>query len=198
MSQPSYLIEIFLLLLVLLWESILKLSNILGLAWWARVETIEPHVVYWFGPFLSRKGASKDLNILFLDISREGSKVSNSEILRCCCNEPLTDETSEKKISTSYTKSINKKPKEIYTHIQNKNCDTPIDNINNIDNTFTITKDDHLRESRNKSHEFKFKVISFLISPIIIFLGGITISNLIVNSENINNSKNESQQLQTF
>ena len=32
-----------------------NLGNKLGLAWWAKVETEAPDVIYWFGPFLTKK-----------------------------------------------------------------------------------------------------------------------------------------------
>ena len=31
-----------------------SLANGLGLAWWARVETRDPDVTYWFGPYVRR------------------------------------------------------------------------------------------------------------------------------------------------
>ena len=29
-------------------------ANLLGLAWWARIDTRNPDVTYWFGPFVRR------------------------------------------------------------------------------------------------------------------------------------------------
>ena len=42
-----------------------NLGNKLGLAWWAKVETKAPNVIYWFGPFLTKKkSARKSRNFL--------------------------------------------------------------------------------------------------------------------------------------
>ena len=36
-----------------------QLGNKLGLAWWAKVETHAPDVIYWFGPFLTKKKSGR-------------------------------------------------------------------------------------------------------------------------------------------
>ena len=67
-----------------------KLGNKLGLAWWAKVETEGPDVTYWFGPFLTKKSLTGNLEIFINDLNDEGSKNISHSLIRCKKNEPLT------------------------------------------------------------------------------------------------------------
>nr|WP_320676600.1 DUF1816 domain-containing protein [Prochlorococcus sp. MIT 1300] len=67
-----------------------SLGNKFGLAWWAVVETREPKVTYWFGPFLTRNSLERKLSSFMDDLSFEGSPPVNHRMLRCRRREPLT------------------------------------------------------------------------------------------------------------
>ena len=67
-----------------------NLGNSLGLAWWARVETIEPNVTYWFGPFLTRRSLKTHLPTFLEDLSGEGAHSINHKFIRSRRAEPLT------------------------------------------------------------------------------------------------------------
>ena len=71
-------------------RAIRSLGNKFGLAWWAKVETAEPKVTYWFGPFITRTRLKKKLNSFLLDLSEEGSSSVNHSVIRCRRREPLT------------------------------------------------------------------------------------------------------------
>ena len=67
-----------------------KFGNSLGLAWWARIETNEPNVTYWFGPFLTRRSLNNNLSSFLDDLSVEGANSINHKLIRCRRGEPLT------------------------------------------------------------------------------------------------------------
>ena len=67
-----------------------SLGNIVGLAWWARVETNDPSATYWFGPFLTRKSLKLNLSTFLKDLSGEGFDSINHRLVRCRRSEPLT------------------------------------------------------------------------------------------------------------
>tara|TARA_B100000963_G_C22312828_1_gene530836 strand:- start:328 stop:561 length:234 start_codon:yes stop_codon:yes gene_type:complete len=67
-----------------------NLGNNLGLAWWAKVETDTPDVIYWFGPFLTKKSLKVNLKIFINDLNEEGSKNISHSLIRCKKSEPLT------------------------------------------------------------------------------------------------------------
>ena len=67
-----------------------SLGNSLGLAWWAKVETQEPKVTYWFGPFLTRRSLKTKLNIFLDDLSKEENHSINHTLVRGRRAEPLT------------------------------------------------------------------------------------------------------------
>ena len=69
-----------------------NLGNKLGLAWWAKVETEAPNVIYWFGPFLTKKNLKGNLEIFLNDLNQEGSKKITHSLMRCKKSEPLTIE----------------------------------------------------------------------------------------------------------
>ena len=65
-------------------------GNKLGLAWWAKVETQNPGVTYWFGPFLTKRNLKSKLNSFLNDLSEEGSNEITHTLMRCKKSEPLT------------------------------------------------------------------------------------------------------------
>ena len=65
-------------------------GNKLGLSWWAKVETNEPKVTYWFGPFLTRRSLKKNLSTFLDDLSREGTGSIDHSFVRTRRDEPLT------------------------------------------------------------------------------------------------------------
>ena len=65
-------------------------GNKLGLAWWAKVETVAPSATYWFGPFLTKRSLNKNLEKFLNELSEEGSKDIKHTIMRCNKEEPLT------------------------------------------------------------------------------------------------------------
>tara|TARA_B100000575_G_scaffold277646_1_gene264149 strand:- start:531 stop:761 length:231 start_codon:yes stop_codon:yes gene_type:complete len=67
-----------------------SLGNSIGLAWWAKVETIQPEVTYWFGPFLTRRSLKIRLTAFLEDLSAESPKETSHTLIRCRRNEPLT------------------------------------------------------------------------------------------------------------
>ncbi len=69
-----------------------SLANGFGLAWWARVETSAPTVTYWFGPFLTRRGLTNELDSFLEDIHSESPGSVDHVILRTRRGEPLTIE----------------------------------------------------------------------------------------------------------
>ena len=67
-----------------------SLGNSFGLAWWAKVQTNEPDVTYWFGPFLTRRSLNLSLTGFVEDLSAESPKEINHSLIRCRRKEPLT------------------------------------------------------------------------------------------------------------
>tara|TARA_B100000700_G_C14349502_1_gene536466 strand:- start:9 stop:239 length:231 start_codon:yes stop_codon:yes gene_type:complete len=71
-------------------RAIRSLGNKVGLAWWAQVETSEPTVTYWFGPFMTRRSLNGKLKNFLKDLSDEAPGSINHSIVRCRRSEPLT------------------------------------------------------------------------------------------------------------
>ncbi len=67
-----------------------SLVNNFGFAWWAKVETKEPNVTYWFGPFLTRRSLKGNLSIFEDDLSSEGTGSITHSFIRGHREEPLT------------------------------------------------------------------------------------------------------------
>ena len=67
-----------------------SIGNIFGLAWWAKVETTEPEVTYWFGPFLTRRGLKGNLVNFENELLDEGVQSINHSFIRGRRIEPLT------------------------------------------------------------------------------------------------------------
>ncbi len=69
-----------------------SLANGVGAAWWGRVETRDPHVVYWFGPFLRRRELEAALPAFLADVRSEAPGSLEQELVRTRRGEPLTEE----------------------------------------------------------------------------------------------------------
>ena len=67
-----------------------SLGNSIGLAWWAKVETNQPDVTYWFGPFLTRRSLKVKLTVFEEDLTAESPQGINHILIRCRRKEPLT------------------------------------------------------------------------------------------------------------
>ena len=65
-------------------------ANGLGLAWWARVETRQPDVTYWFGPYVRRTSLESALPPFLADLRSEGAASVEHSVLRTRRGEPLT------------------------------------------------------------------------------------------------------------
>jgi hypothetical protein len=74
----------------LLWP-MRNLANGLGMAWWARVETHSPEVIYWFGPFVRRSTLEAALPAFLTDLRSEAPGSLESTCLRTSRQEPLTE-----------------------------------------------------------------------------------------------------------
>ena len=67
-----------------------NLGNKLGLAWWAKVETKNPVVTYWYGPFLTKNSLRDNLDKFLKELSEEGNVDIKHSLMRCKKKEPLT------------------------------------------------------------------------------------------------------------
>ena len=67
-----------------------RFGNIVGFAWWAKVETHQPNAIYWFGPFLTRRSLQVNLPSFLEDLSVEGSDSIKHSLFRGRRGEPLT------------------------------------------------------------------------------------------------------------
>ena len=65
-------------------------GNKLGLAWWAKIETKNPNVTYWYGPFLTKRSLKENMFSFVQDLSDEGSEDIKHTLVRCKKEEPLT------------------------------------------------------------------------------------------------------------
>ena len=67
-------------------------ANLLGLAWWARIDTRNPDVTYWFGPFVRRGSLERELQAFMADLRAEQPGVVEHQILCTRRGEPFTVE----------------------------------------------------------------------------------------------------------
>ncbi len=65
-------------------------GNKLGLAWWAKIETSHPNVIYWYGPFITKRSLKENMSSFIQDLTDEGSKNIQHSFVRCKKEEPLT------------------------------------------------------------------------------------------------------------
>jgi hypothetical protein len=71
-----------------------SIANGLGLAWWARVQTRDPDITYWFGPYVRRRSLEAALPPFLADLRSEGAADLQHTLLRTRRAEPLTIEQS--------------------------------------------------------------------------------------------------------
>ena len=71
-------------------QTIACVANTLGLAWWAKVRSEDPQLVYWVGPFLRRRRLERHLLLFLRDLQLEGAQDLVAERLRRRRSEPLT------------------------------------------------------------------------------------------------------------
>ena len=67
-----------------------SLGNSFGLAWWARVQTENPNVTYWFGPFLTRRSLKGSLKQFIVDLNDESPQSITHSLIRRKKSEPYT------------------------------------------------------------------------------------------------------------
>ena len=67
-----------------------NLGNKLGLAWWAKIETQQPNITYWYGPFMTKRSLKENMLYFINDLSEEGSTNIVHSLVRCKKEEPLT------------------------------------------------------------------------------------------------------------
>ena len=65
-------------------------GNKLGLAWWAKIESENPKVTYWYGPFLTKRSLKENMFSFMKDLTDEGSIKIKHSLVRCKKEEPLT------------------------------------------------------------------------------------------------------------
>ena len=73
----------------LLWP-LRSLANGLGMAWWARVQTQDPEITYWFGPYVRRQELDAALQPFLDDLRMEAPGSLDHAVLRTRRGEPLT------------------------------------------------------------------------------------------------------------
>ena len=78
----------------LLWP-LRSLANGLGVAWWARVQTHDPDMTYWFGPFVRRQELDAALQPFLDDVRSEAPGTLEHQVLRTRRGEPLTIDSRE-------------------------------------------------------------------------------------------------------
>ena len=65
-------------------------GNKLGLAWWAKIETDQPHATYWYGPFITKRSLKENMQSFINDLYDEGSTNIEHSLVRCKKEESLT------------------------------------------------------------------------------------------------------------
>ncbi len=68
-----------------------SVANGLGLAWWARVQTKGPDVVYWFGPFVRQTSLQKALPAFLDELRSEAPAALEVALQRGRRHEPFTE-----------------------------------------------------------------------------------------------------------
>ena len=77
-------------------EFLIGSPDILGLAYWIEIVTKEPNCTYYFGPFLSQKGANAAQYGYIEDLSNESAQGIDVTIKRCKPNQlTIFDELGE-------------------------------------------------------------------------------------------------------
>lgn len=68
-----------------------SVANGLGLAWWARVQTKGPDVVYWFGPFVRQTSLQTALPAFLDELRSEAPAALEVSLQRGRRHEPFTE-----------------------------------------------------------------------------------------------------------
>jgi hypothetical protein len=63
-------------------ETLIKIANSLGLAYWVKIATDSPNCIYYFGPFLTEKEANLARSGYVEDLKNEGAQTIKVEIGR--------------------------------------------------------------------------------------------------------------------
>lgn len=64
-------------------ESLVRLIDFFGFAWWVKVKTDSPRCTYYFGPFLNRQQAESEKPGYLEDLQFEGAQGIQVSIKRC-------------------------------------------------------------------------------------------------------------------
>ena len=64
-------------------ESLVRLIDFFGFAWWVKVKTNSPHCTYYFGPFLNRRQAENEKPGYVEDLQFEGAQGIEASTKRC-------------------------------------------------------------------------------------------------------------------
>lgn len=64
-------------------ESLVRLIDFFGFAWWVKVKTDSPNCTYYFGPFLNRREAKNEEPGYLEDLQFEGAQGISVSIERC-------------------------------------------------------------------------------------------------------------------
>ncbi len=64
-------------------ESLVRLIDFFGFAWWVKVKTDSPHCTYYFGPFLNRRQAENEKPGYLEDLQFEGAQGIEASTKRC-------------------------------------------------------------------------------------------------------------------
>jgi hypothetical protein len=64
-------------------ETLIKIANNLGLAYWVKIVTDRPNCIYYFGPFLTVRDANAAQSGYVEDLKNEGAQSIKVEIARC-------------------------------------------------------------------------------------------------------------------
>ena len=99
------IIDTIILLALLGFEFYLSLVNYFGFAWWGVIETREPNITYWYGPFLTKKALQVNLPEFMSDIRSENPSFISHKFLQCAATDELTI-SSEKLVNLIELKAI--------------------------------------------------------------------------------------------
>ncbi|HAA30481.1 MAG TPA: hypothetical protein DCE56_25830 [Cyanobacteria bacterium UBA8553] len=64
-------------------EVLIKVLNLLGLAFWVEIVTDNPHCIYYFGPFFSTQEADEAKGGYVEDLENEGAQGISVTVKRC-------------------------------------------------------------------------------------------------------------------
>lgn len=64
-------------------ETLIKIANNLGMAYWVKIVTDNPSCVYYFGPFLRLREANAAKSGYVEDLKHEGAQRIRVNVVRC-------------------------------------------------------------------------------------------------------------------